>query len=972
MRFRKNTFKFPLHTLLIRLSPKKGLVVLSLLCCYTAIAQVKHIGLPKIINYKKSDYNGGAQNWDIAQDKKGNLYFANTAGLLQFNGTSWNRTPIPNNTIRSMKIAESGRIYVGGNNEFGYYDTDAKGKLTYHSISRKLSNNTKKFMDFVWRIHIYKDAVFFQTFNRAYIYKNEKLTILEAPNRFQFSFVVGDKLYFQDISSGLMEYRNGDLVALPGTQAFNNTEIWGMLRLADDRLLVITMDKGIFVYENKTVKPWNSEANAFALKNNSLGGKLLDDKFIVINSVLDGVIICDMQGKIVQHINNKKGLQNNTALSSFVDASNNLWLGLDNGIGFINENSPFTFLGSSYDLSTVYSSTLFQNNLYVATNQGVFYHDWTKVFKEESFRFVSGTTGQAWNLQEVDGELFCLHNRGIFTISNGQAGKFLDERGYLGLKKMPGMPGYLIGANYHGFAIFEKTPAGWKFKNQIEGLNMSDAKFTTDGKNIWLIRDGVAYQMKLTSDLKRFSVIVTHDHLSKDLKGVTSVQQINNTVYFQTDNRFFRYSQTGDNFVEDKRMTELFKSLPKIRNCFEDKIGNICYFYGDSSMGMLIKQPDGSYKNVQSPFATLTGDLVFYFESINAIDNSNIFIGLTEGLAHYDPQLQYISTTKPKAFIRSFSFPGDTLTTGNMDRIGEMAIAYDANNVKFTFSSPTYDNPENIKFAYKLKGFDDKWSGWTTVPVKEYTNLREGDYEMLVKVINSYGIESDPVSLSFIVLPPFYRHPLAYIAYVLIIAFGFFYIRRNMRVKIRKNKYYETIEQRRLYLEKETRIKEEQYELEKEIERLKNEQLRVKILTKDKELVNNSLQVVKKNKVLNDIIHKLKDIDPETMDESSKARFGKLHKTIAKEISADKSWNNLEKHIRNVHFDFLKRLKEKYPAITPREMDLATYLLMNMSTKEIAEIMNISDGGVELARYRLRKKLELTRKDNLTGFLMSI
>jgi DNA-binding CsgD family transcriptional regulator len=77
-------------------------------------------------------------------------------------------------------------------------------------------------------------------------------------------------------------------------------------------------------------------------------------------------------------------------------------------------------------------------------------------------------------------------------------------------------------------------------------------------------------------------------------------------------------------------------------------------------------------------------------------------------------------------------------------------------------------------------------------------------------------------------------------------------------------------------------------------------------------------------------------------------------------------------HIKNVHYDFLKRLKEKCPTISPRELDLATYLLMNMSTKEIADIMNISNGGVELARYRLRKKLGLNNKENLTGYLISV
>jgi DNA-binding CsgD family transcriptional regulator len=196
--------------------------------------------------------------------------------------------------------------------------------------------------------------------------------------------------------------------------------------------------------------------------------------------------------------------------------------------------------------------------------------------------------------------------------------------------------------------------------------------------------------------------------------------------------------------------------------------------------------------------------------------------------------------------------------------------------------------------------------------------------------------------------------------------------RKGIQNKIRKNKYFETIEQRRLYLEKESKIRQEQYELEKEIEKLKNEKLKIKILAKDKELVNNSLQVVKKNKILNGIIHKLKDINVETFDDSVKFQFSKLNKSIVKEVNSDHSWKDLEKHIKNVHFDFLKRLKEKFPTISPRELDLSTYLLMNMSTKEIAEIMNISSGGVELARYRLRKKLALNKKENLIGFLMSI
>jgi DNA-binding CsgD family transcriptional regulator len=358
---------------------------------------------------------------------------------------------------------------------------------------------------------------------------------------------------------------------------------------------------------------------------------------------------------------------------------------------------------------------------------------------------------------------------------------------------------------------------------------------------------------------------------------------------------------------------------------------------------------------------------------VNTINSKNIFIGLTDGLAHYDSQLLNNLVAKPKVFIRSFSFLGDTIIYGNgKNRINKFKIPYKSNYVKFTFSSPTYENIENVKFSYQLEGFEDGWSDWSTTSIKEYTNLKEGSYTMKVKAKNSYGIQSVEMTIPFTISPPWYRHFLAYIFYIICIAIIIYYIRKRIKTKIRKNKYYETIEQRRLYLEKESKIRQEQYELEKEIERLKNNHLKIKILAKDKELVSNSLQVVKKNKILNGIIHKLKDINAETFDESTKFQFTKLNKSIVKEVNADHSWKDLEKHIKNVHFDFLKRLKEKYPTISPRELDLSTYLLMNMSTKEIAEIMNISGGGVELARYRLRKKLELNKKENLIGFLMSI
>ncbi|MGZ9735238.1 triple tyrosine motif-containing protein [Flavobacterium sp. GNP002] len=939
----------------------------------TIYGQVKNIGLPEIRNYKRTDYKGGTQNWNIDQDKNGNLYFANNNGLFQFDGSSWKKYSLPNaSAIRCLKIDDSGKIFVGGYDEFGYFKANSKGKLVYFSVSKLINNDNIKAIDFIWKIHIHKGEVIFQSFTRAYIFKNQKLKLLESPNRFQFSFQVKDKLYFQDISAGILEYKNGKLFPLKGTTALNTTEIWGMLPMPENKILITTLDKGLFIYDNEKITSWDTEANYFIKKNSSLGGVIIKDTFIILNSVLDGMIICDFNGNIIQHINHKKGLQNNTVLTSFIDNKNNLWLGLDNGIAFVNENSPFTYFGFSYDLSTVYASVAYKENLYVATNQGLFYHSWNNSIKEDAFKLVEGTTGQAWNIQVIDNQLICAHNRGALLVSGGKVIKTLDNKGHFGFKPIPNRPNYLIGSTYNGFTIFEKTVSGLSYKNRVEGFDLSTNTFEIDEHNLWLIKDNLIYQLTLSDDLNKFKSIKTHKNLSSSVKRIGSLQRMKNNLYFQTNNRFYKYSHEQDLFFEDKKISAIFKDLPRIHSITEDNYGNIWYVFSES-LGVLMKQKSGGYKNTIAPFSSLTGNLVNNYISINTINPENILIGLTDGLAHYNSKLQNYSASKPMAFIRSFSYPGDTIILGNgPNKIEMLKIPYSANRVKFTFSSPTYENLENVEFSYQLEGFDDRWSTWSSISIKEYTNLREGDYKMKLKVRNSHGIQSEEAIATFTVSPPWYRHFLAYLFYILLVVASVFFIRNRVKMKIRKNKYYETIEQRRLYLEKESKIRQEQYELEKEIEKLKSDKLQIKILAKDKELVNNSLQVVKKNKILNGIIYKLKDINVESFDDSTKFQFTKLNKSITKEVNADKSWKDLEKHIKNVHFDFLKRLKEKYPTISPRELDLSTYLLMNMSTKEIAEIMNISNGGVELARYRLRKKLGLNKKENLIGFLMSI
>ena len=140
------------------------------------------IGFPDVINYSRHSYNGGLQNWDIKQDKNGIIYIANNEGLLSFDGIYWNLYPLPNRTIvRSVEIGEDNRIYVGGQDELGYFTPAKNGRLEYHSLAEFILAKNKSFGD-VWDIVAYKKDIFFRSSYKIFQFSNETVATYASPN----------------------------------------------------------------------------------------------------------------------------------------------------------------------------------------------------------------------------------------------------------------------------------------------------------------------------------------------------------------------------------------------------------------------------------------------------------------------------------------------------------------------------------------------------------------------------------------------------------------------------------------------------------------------------------------------------------------------------------------------------------------------------------------------------------------------
>ena len=159
---------------------------------------------------------------------------------------------------------------------------------------------------------------------------------------------------------------------------------------------------------------------------------------------------------------------------------------------------------------------------------------------------------------------------------------------------------------------------------------------------------------------------------------------------------------------------------------------------------------------------------------------------------------------------------------------------------------------------------------------------------------------------------------------------------------------------------------------EAELILLRNEKLETEINFKNSELASSAMHLVKKGELLSKIKSELAHIMKGMENQKTASELKKMIKTVSEDDNIDKEWDNFAKHFDKVHSDFVVELKEKHPTITPNELKLSAYLRMNLSTKEIAQLMNISTRGVEISRYRLRKKLQLSTETSLFDYLISI
>ena len=942
-------------------------------------AQTSHFGLPGIRNYSRSDYNAGTQNWSVAQAENGMIYFANNNGLVEFDGAHWRLYPT-DAVIRSLCV-DQGKIFTGAFNEFGYYQSDESGNLKYHSLKHLVDKKIREF-DEVWKIHKTSFGIVFQSFDAIFIYNQGKVNIVYPRSKFHLSYYVNGILWVLDQEEGLMQVREGKVRQISSGDFFKNTQIWTILPLNDDQVLIGTAKKGVFRYDGEKVHPWNTNVNELLRKNQIYSGAKIENKYLAFGTIQNGVLITDTAGRVIFLLNKDRGLLNNTVLCVSNDNEGNIWLGLDNGISLIHFNSQLTFIQNYFDIGSGYASARVGEYMYFGTNQGLFCIKWIDFLnplkEHDDFRLIEGTEGQVWNLSIIDNTLFCGHNLGVFEINGLKARRISSVPGGWSFLKINAKSTKILVGNYTGISVLEKKGNLWLYRNEMQGYNQSSRYIEQDENGYLWISHGYLGIYKLKPD--------SAFHYIKELKLYNNKQGLPssefNTLYriksgivIATRKGLYSYNQGTDSFMPEQYFNKLIPGLNQIEFLSQDNFQNI-WFNMNHQPEVLRWQENGTYQHISAPFSPLKNKLIPSYGHVNALDNNNVLFGLEGGFCHYySGQIKNYNLV-PVLYISDLHSI-DTLegTFRYNSTIGKQNVIphfkFRNNNITITFAANHY-NESGTNYQVFLKGFDQTWSEWSDKNTKEYTNLPFGEYTFELKAMMENGKPSPVLSYKFSISPPWYFSTLAWIFYFLLFLVLTYFLYKFYIRSIEKSRIKEKEQQRAKYKQREQQFKEEALESEREMIRLRNEKLNLEMIHKEKELANSTMMIIQKNEILQKLRNDLNKVKSALPDEQHKNELNITLKRIGREIDNEKQWTVFNTHVEQVHEDLFKKLKELYPDLTPREISLCAYLRMNISSKEIATLMNISTRGVEISRYRIRKKLGIDRNANLTDFMMKL
>ncbi|WP_417941503.1 LuxR C-terminal-related transcriptional regulator [Flavobacterium sp. RS13.1] len=891
--------------------------------------------LPFVENYNKSNYQGDNQIWSVAQGKDKAMYFANNHYLLRYDGVIWEKYTLPNKTIIRSIMIENDKIYSGSYKEFGYWYRK-NGKMQYVSITKNLRLFDEKDNEEIWKIFRFKGFVYFQSFNDVFIYDGKHIKKIKFPFLISYCFPVDQNLYVASVDKGMFKMEDSKISNPKGWNILKNTVVHAVEKYKG-KTFIFTHKKGIFTVEKNGLRPWNNPLNE-TLKSKGINvARFIKNNKLIVGTGNKGVFIYDFTTDAFKNIDRNNVLMNNSVLSIGFDKEEDLWLGLDNGIAHVEINSPISFFyDNSGFLGSVYSVATLDKGYLIASNHGIF------EFDSGNLKMLSNTQGQGWNITKIGNKYIIGHNDGTFCYEKGVLSKINNVNGGWNLSKSSINDTYFQ-STYSGILVYTNA------------TNLNDTKKINDfSKPIKYVAQNKKNEIWAADNYRGLYRVFFDDHFkTKKVENITQQNKIKNDfgvkifefrkeILFLINNIWYTFNSISGKLEENKLFNTNFKNVSDVVAIDENHFivlqeGILYHIYANGNRFIWNMIQEKYYKG------KLINENLRIFKSRN-----HYLLNLDDGfiLLQLGYENRQNNVVKIEAYNENELLANDQKIKHNTElRINIISGIYGA---------------RRPNLFYQI----DK--GKNYIPISNgkivLNNLASGSHSVFV--FKHDGANYDQVAMfDFRVAQPWYFSAWMVLLYLVIIgAILFFYYKWNkfrytQKLKLQAEELKHQREILEMELKKENEMNIQEYE--KHI-------LELELQSKSSEVAGKSLSIAKQTEMIDKIQNIL----------DSEKDFNKLKSEIKKAIKINEvnkhEWEVFETNLNQIHNEFIVNLSKKFPQLTPKDIKLCVYLKMNLSSKEIAPMMNISFRGVELHRYRLRKKLNLTQEENLSKFLLTL
>jgi len=749
---------------------------------------IRKKGLPLMKSYALANFPILSHNYQFVQDSRGIIFIANNQGLIEFDGINWRQHQTPEQTSLKTLACVKDRIYVGGNGELGYFIPDKQANFTFISLAKQ-AKRVKLPLPIFTKIITTSSQVIFFSAKGLYIYHlaNQKFDYLAPHTRFLSIFQASQRVFVQEDGKGLFLLEQNKLSFVKNSEVVASKKIQCFLPYAQGKFLVGTQYNGLYLYNGETFSEWDKTINNRLKATQLYTGLRLSSQYFALGTRDDGLLLVNNQGDIIQKIGKAVGLPSSIIFSLFLDYQQRLWLGFPQGLTQIDIFSALRVYNQKLGLEGIpYDALQFQEKLYVGTSQGVFSQD----LRASSGQFVKlpETNGVNRSLTQVSTDgLLSGYTRGIYHIRNDKVSPLPFQGNVVRITPLDTTTRntWLICAEEGLYTANIAQNKILKY-TKVKGVKVAFDELT----RVILDKKGFVWTSNANNGVMKLKLTVQGDSVQSlqfydKAKGLPSsrnnrVFYIQNQLTIATQKGLYQYNITQDKFEAHPLMQQIGDKCP-ILWVNEDYKGNV-WMLSDRDIIVLEKtnNPTAYRKKV------LFHDIVKLKKSpfIHFLDEQNALFSVSDELLLYDLTHTTRQDTSFSALIRlveweraagkdSILFGGEYQSTDTRATFG-----YKVNDFRFTVAANYLPFAQPNRFQFFLEGYDQEWSGWTTNPRKEYTNLPAGDYTFKVKVRNNEGGIGKVASFKFTIRAAWYLTRWMNIAILFFIALlfvGFFW-----------------------------------------------------------------------------------------------------------------------------------------------------------------------------------------------------